>query len=103
VEFAIQKCQTEFPGLLKEPLESEFGNKEDKSSFKSKTSPIMLAFELHCQQFIEFVRLDRQADALNYAQTILSKFGLIDSNYLNVLRVNCDISILKLFDRMLSH
>lgn len=43
-------------------------------------------FQILCQQFIELVRGDQQAEALSFAQNTLGKFGLVRPAYLRTLR-----------------
>ena len=50
-------------------------------------SPLSISFQLHCLHFIELVRSDQQAEALLYAQNVLSKFGMVRPTFLDVLRV----------------
>ncbi len=110
LEQAIHLCHQNFPGVIVDVFHPDFvkthqmNHAQKKSPFRSDTpatssklslspggatDPLAMAFQLHCQHFIELVRKDLQPEALQYAQTVLSKFGLVDTKFLEILRVHC--------------
>lgn len=79
IDQAIRLCEERYPSLIA-PVNLLPGNFTDLQ--------ISLTFQLHCQHFIELIRDDRQAEALLYAQNILSPFGIHYPQTLPVLRAS---------------
>lgn len=52
----------------------------------AQLDPLTVTFHLQCQHYIELVRANRQADALNFAQEVLSKFAAARPSFGDVLR-----------------
>jgi hypothetical protein len=82
---AIEFCQQYYPRQI--IATGALCGAKEHQDWTYSSQQIELSFQLHCQHFIELVRQDKQADALSYAQNILSPFGLHFPHLLPTLRV----------------